>query len=105
MASDRVGAASGKGPFYTIRIDAVWPSSEGVEKVIIWPSTHFQVARERALSSRSGCLSSGYTCATVVRMFMACAGGSSVLVFRFLGFCGLGLRARVGGQWVWYFQL
>jgi hypothetical protein len=38
-ASDRVGAATCRDPFYTIRIDAVWPSSEGAEKVIIWPDT------------------------------------------------------------------
>ena len=39
LASDRVGSATGRDPFYTIRIDAVWPSSEGAEKVIIWPDT------------------------------------------------------------------
>ena len=39
LTSDRVGAATWRAPFYTIRIDAVWPSSEGAEKVIIWPMT------------------------------------------------------------------
>ena len=42
LTSDRVGAATWRAPFYTIRIDAVWPSSEGAEKVIIWPIPPFR---------------------------------------------------------------
>lgn len=34
-----IGAAVRSDPFYTIRIDAVWPSSDGAEKVIIRPDT------------------------------------------------------------------
>jgi hypothetical protein len=99
LTSDRVGAATWRAPFYTIRIDAVWPSSEGAEKVIIWPIPPFRDSSRAIILIAIGLLKQRISRCNVCA-YVDSAGGRLVclvaLVFVGLWVCGLALRARVG---------